>query len=63
MKHKYITIKVLLACLAKQPGIKKDIHAELRGTVAEHIRIMQQVIQLLSAEQDDEFTTQHKIAA
>src|SRR6266511_2652326 len=43
MKGKYITTKVLLACLSTARVQKKDIHTELRQTIIEHKRIMQQL--------------------
>ena len=42
MKGKYITTQILLACLSKPPGMKKDIHAQLEETIAERKRIIQQ---------------------
>ena len=63
MKQKYINTKILLACLAKKPGVQRDIHAQLQETIAEHKRIMQQLAQLFSQELEDEFTMQYKMAA
>ena len=53
MKGKYITTRILLACLSKPAVIEKDIHTQLAETIAEHKRIMQQWKKLLSLEQDD----------
>ena len=39
MRRKYITIHVLMACLTKPKDRKKDIHAQLRETIAEHRKI------------------------
>ena len=63
MKHRYITTETLLACLAKQSDQKKDIHAQLQETVAEHRRIMQQLVQLFSPEQSNAFLMPYKMAA
>ena len=40
MKGKYITTRILLACLSKPAVIEKDIHTQLAETIAEHKRIM-----------------------
>jgi hypothetical protein len=42
MKGKYITTQILLACLSKPQGSKKDIHALLEETIAERRRILEQ---------------------
>ena len=39
---KYITTDILLACLSTPPGMKKDIHTQLKETIAERKRIIQQ---------------------
>lgn len=46
MRHKYITLQVMLACMSK-PVAQKDIHAEIAATIAERERIMQQLENLL----------------
>ena len=40
MKGKYVTKQILLACLVKPQGIRKDIHAQLAETIAERRRIL-----------------------
>jgi len=52
MKGKYITIKILLACLSKKPAIKKDIHEQLKETIAEHRKIMRQLDSFLLVAED-----------
>jgi hypothetical protein len=42
MKRRYVTVQVLLACKSKPAPIKKDIHAELAETIAEHKRLVRQ---------------------
>jgi len=42
MRGKYITNQVLLACLSKPQGVKKDIHTLLGETIAERKRILEQ---------------------
>jgi hypothetical protein len=42
MRGKYITKQVLLACLSKPQGVKKDIHTLLGETIAERKRILEQ---------------------
>ena len=49
MKGKYITTQILMACLSKPAGIKKDIHAQLEETIAERKRIMLQMENLTKA--------------
>jgi hypothetical protein len=53
MRGKYITTKILLACLSRPGIIKNDIHTQLAETIAEHKRIMQQWKKLVSFEQED----------
>jgi hypothetical protein len=48
MKGKYITLKIRLACLSTKQHIKKDIHAQLRETIDEHKRIMQQLSEFIN---------------
>jgi formiminotetrahydrofolate cyclodeaminase len=38
MRRKYITTHVLLACLSKPKDRKKDIHTQLKETIAEHTK-------------------------
>ena len=62
MRGKYITTKVALACLSKPNERKKDIHTQLKETIAEHRKIMRE-LEKLSQEQDDFFTMIGKEAA
>jgi hypothetical protein len=63
MKGKYITTKILLACIAKPQYREKDIHTQLEETIAEHKRIMQQWKKILSPERDNCFVMPDKKAA
>jgi Fe-S cluster biogenesis protein NfuA len=49
MKEKYITLQVVQACLSKHAGTKKDIHEQLKETVAERKKIMKQFENILQA--------------
>ena len=62
MRGKYITINVLLACLSKRKNSKKDIHTQLRETIAEYRKTMRQ-LKKLPLEQSDLFTGIGKEAA
>ena len=62
MRGKYITTKVVLTCLSTPNERKKDIHIELKETIAEHRKIMRE-LEKLSQEQDDFFTMIGKEAA
>jgi len=62
MRRKYITINVLMACLTKPKDRRKDIHAQLRETIAEHRKIRLRV-EKLSKGHGDLFTTIGKEAA
>ena len=42
-RGKYITLQIRLACLNNPVQVKKDIHAQLEGTIAERKQIMQQM--------------------
>jgi hypothetical protein len=42
MKGKYITTQILLACLSKPRIAPKDIHTQLRETIAEHKRMVEE---------------------
>jgi len=42
MKGKYITTQVLLACLSHKKVKQKDIHTQLKETLAERKRLLQQ---------------------
>ena len=42
MKGKYITTQILLACLSRPQTAPKDIHTQLRETIAEHKRMAQE---------------------
>jgi len=42
MKGKYVTTQILLACLSHNKVKQKDIHAQLKETIAERKRILQQ---------------------
>jgi hypothetical protein len=43
MKHKYITKQLLLACLSRPVLAKKDIHSQLRETIAERRKILKEL--------------------
>jgi hypothetical protein len=43
MKGKYITLQIMLACLSKPAGTKKDIYTQLEETIAERKKIMLQL--------------------
>jgi len=62
MRGKYITTTVMLACLSKPKDRKKDIHIQLKETIAERRKIMREV-EKLSQKQDDFFTKIDKDAA
>jgi len=62
MRRKYITTNVLLACLSKPKDRKKDIHTQLRETIAEHKKIRLE-LEKLSEGVGDLFTTIGKEAA
>ena len=62
MRGKYITTTVLLACLSKQKNPKKDIHTELRETIAEYVKIRLE-LEKLSKERNDFFSQTGKEAA
>lgn len=42
MKGKYITTKILLACMSKPAGIKKDIRTQLAETIAQRRKLIEQ---------------------
>jgi len=62
MRGKYITTNVLLACLSKPKDRKKDIHTQVKETIAEHRKLMRE-LEKLSLEQEDLFTKFGKKAA
>ena len=62
MRGKYITTNVLLACLSKGKDPKKDIHTQLKETIAEHRKAMRE-LKKLTQEQNDLFTGIGKEAA
>jgi len=62
MRGKYITTHVLLACLSKPKDRKKDIHTQVKETIAEHRKLMRE-LEKLSLEQEDLFTKFGKKAA
>ena len=62
MRGKYITTNVLLACLSKPKDRKKDIHTQVKETIAEHRKLMRE-LEKLSQEQEDLFTKIGKKAA
>jgi hypothetical protein len=62
MRGKYITTKILLACLSKPVSTKKDIHTQLKETIAEHREIMEQFYEMFE-EEDDSFSMIDKAAA
>lgn len=63
MKGRYITTTILLACLSKPEGITKDIHVQLKETIAEHKRVMHQLERFLSPEEKEDFHMPGKNAA
>jgi hypothetical protein len=62
MNGKYTTSNVLLACLSKPGNRKKDIHEQLKETIAEHRKIMR-AFEKLSKPQHNLFTMNGKEAA
>ena len=62
MRGKYITTNVLLACLSKPKDREKDIHTQLKETIAERRKIMRE-LEKLSQVHDDFFTKIDKEAA
>jgi hypothetical protein len=62
MKGKYITTSILLACLSKPGNLKKDIHEQLKETIAEHRKIMR-AFEKLSKSQHKLFIMNGKEAA
>jgi hypothetical protein len=42
MKEKYITLQIRQACLSNRAIEKKDIHEQLKKTIAERKKIMNQ---------------------
>ena len=62
MKGKYITSNVLLACLSKPKDRKKDIHIQLKETIAERKELIRE-LEKLSQEEDDLLTEIGKEAA
>jgi len=62
MKGKYITSNVLLACLSKPKHREKDIHTQLKETIAKHRKIIGE-LEKLSQEEDDLLTEIGKEAA
>ena len=62
MRGKYITTTIMLACLSKPKDRKKDIHIQLKETIAEHTKKRLE-FEKLSKEQGDLFRTIDKEAA
>jgi len=62
MRGKYITTTVLLACLSKRKDQKKDIHTQLRETMAEYAK-MRLELDKFSTERNDSFFETGKEAA
>ena len=62
MRGKYITANILLACLSKPKDRKKDIHIQLKETIAERREVMRE-LEKLSQKQDDFFAKIDKEAA
>jgi len=62
MRGKYITTTVLLACLSKPKNRKKDIHTQLRETIAEFAKIRLES-EKLANERNDFFKPTGKEAA
>jgi len=52
MKGKYITTSIMLACLSKANDRKKEIHIQLKETIAERKEIMR-ALESLSQKQGD----------
>ncbi len=52
MRGKYITKNIMLACLAKPKDRKKDIHIQLKETIAERKEIMRE-LEKVSLKEDD----------
>lgn len=63
MKGKYITTQILLACLSKPQAVEKDIHTQLKETIAEHRKIVQESERLFSSDNDQDFVIPQKKAA
>ena len=62
MTRKYITTSVLMACLSKPRDRKRDIHTQLRETIAKHTKILLE-FEKLSEERRDLFRKIGKDAA
>jgi len=62
MRGKYITTTIMLACLSKPKDRKKDIHIQLKETIAKRKEIMRELVKL-SQKQDDLLTKIGKEAA
>ena len=52
MRGKYITTTIMLACLSKPNDQKKDIHTQLKETIAERKEIMR-ALERVSQKQGD----------
>jgi hypothetical protein len=52
MRGKYITTSIMLACLSKPKDWKKEIHIQLKETIAERKKIMR-ALERLSEKQSD----------
>jgi hypothetical protein len=63
MKGRYINTKILLACLSTSRDRMKDVHTELRETIAEHKRIMKQLTKIFFTIENDEVIMHDKKAA
>jgi len=62
MRGKYITANILLACLSKPKDRKKDIHIQLKETIAERKELIRE-LEKLSQKQNDILTNIGKEAA
>lgn len=62
MRGKYITTNVLLACLSKPKSSKKDIHMQLRETIAKRAEIVRE-FEKSKKKQGDLYTITGKEAA
>ncbi|HRH60142.1 MAG TPA: hypothetical protein PL045_06200 [Chitinophagaceae bacterium] len=63
MKGRYINTKILLACLSVKPQAIKDIHEQLKETIAEHKRIMRRFNALSFVKAINEFENPERKAA
>jgi hypothetical protein len=62
MTKNYLATSVLMACLSKSKNQKKDIHTQLKETIAEH-KIIMRAFEKLPKEQNGLLITIGKKAA